>query len=546
LLNGRLIIHRTAARFPLLTGEEFDALVADIKERGLQHPIALTADGLTVVDGINRLRACKEAKVEPRFHKLSKKYTELDIIKYIIGANLRRRDLNPGQRAMILLDLAPDFEEAAKQRQRAAGGDKKSAAKRSPSKEGNRSDRSGRVDHQLAAAAGVGHASISRARKVGEVSPALVAEVIAGTISLGDAYRQAKQAEKAESKQTPKETPSKAHVVLVTHTGQQIPYALPKGTPKFNRTNDQVSWAAWTWNPTTGCLHGCRYCYANELANRAKYKSTYPVGFTPHAPLNMQVPEGVPINSPERRVFVCSMADLFGKWVPDEWIEQVLAACDKNLQWEYLFLTKFPRRYVGLQLPPTAWVGTSVDEQKRVRLAEEAFRKIKDVRVKWLSLEPLLAPLEFTDLSMFNWIVIGSQSATIQPDGKDERGKPRFKRIPEFAPPFEWVARLTQQAHEAGCRVWQKHNLIGVTDDQHAGMQLVQEWPAVLDPAPTRQCRRAQCCSLVSNVPPSAGPAAPGKPCQTEVCPWPRPKSVYHFCRGLCLLAVSRVTWAAH
>lgn len=130
-------------------------------------------------------------------------------------------------------------------------------------------------------------------------------------------------------------------------------------------------------------------------------------------------------------------------------------------------LTKFPRRYVGLQLPPTAWLGTSVDEQKRVRLAEEAFRQISGVGVKWLSLEPLLAPLEFTDLSMFDWVVIGSQSATEQPNG----------HVAEFAPPFEWVARLTAQAREAGCKIYQKPNLIGVANPQRAGMQLIQEEP---------------------------------------------------------------------
>jgi hypothetical protein len=79
----------------------------------------------------------------------------------------------------------------------------------------------------------------------------------------------------------------------------------------------------------------------------------------------------------------------------------------------------------------------------------------------------LLAPLEFTDLSMFDWIVIGSQSATDQPDG----------RVAEFAPPFRWVARLVAQAEEAGCRVYLKPNLLGVPNPQSPGMTLPQEEP---------------------------------------------------------------------
>jgi protein gp37 len=237
---------------------------------------------------------------------------------------------------------------------------------------------------------------------------------------------------------------------LPTHTGELVPYPQPKGEAKFNRqTNDQISWAAWTWNPVTGCLHGCRYCYARELATSPSYAQTYPAGFTPlfhherlDAPRNTKIPEQAKTDPLYWRVFVCSMADLYGKWVPDEWIERVHQSCIDNPQWEYLFLTKFPRRYVGLNLPPTAWIGTSVDEQKRVRLAEEAFRQIKDVRVKWLSLEPLREPLEFTDLSMFDWIVIGAQSATNQPDG----------HVPAFAPPIKWVMRLMDQARRRDAR----------------------------------------------------------------------------------------------
>ena len=264
-------------------------------------------------------------------------------------------------------------------------------------------------------------------------------------------------------------------MTLKTHLDAPVRYRLPKSGATFNRTNDQVSWAAWTWNPVTGCLHGCPYCYAREIAEtNPNLKQFYPVGFAPlfhherlDAPANTEVPKEASKDARLKRVFVCSMADLYGKWVPDKWIEAVHKSCIANPQWEYLMLTKFPRRYVGLDLPPTAWLGTSVDEQKRVRLAEQAFRQIKGVRVKWLSLEPLLAPLEFSDLSMFDWVVIGSQSATEQPDGN----------VPEFAPPFEWVARLTAQAREAGCRIYHKPNLLGIPNSQSAGMKLIQEEP---------------------------------------------------------------------
>lgn len=258
-------------------------------------------------------------------------------------------------------------------------------------------------------------------------------------------------------------------LTLRTHAGDEVEYPKPAGKATFNETTGEgISWAAWSWNPVTGCLHGCDYCYARAIAHR--FADGFPVGFTPlfhherlDAPTNTTVPAQHRGDPAYKRVFVCSMADLYGRWVPDEWIGQVHASMAAAPWWQYILLTKFPTRYAGLELPANAWVGTSVDEQKRVRIAEDAFRKIDGVRVKWLSLEPLKEPLEFSDLSMFDWVVIGGQTETRQPDGVVEA----------FAPPFEWVARLVAQAREAGCKVHLKPNLV----NGRPGMQLPDEYP---------------------------------------------------------------------
>jgi Protein of unknown function (DUF3102)/Protein of unknown function (DUF5131) len=94
----------------------------------------------------------------------------------------------------------------------------------------------------------------------------------------------------------------------------------------FNRTNERVDWAWYTWNPVTGCEHDCIYCYARDIANRF-----YPEKFQPtFHPERLQAPHNTPL-PPEaatdigaRNVFTVSMGDLFGKWDPQE------GTCDRT------------------------------------------------------------------------------------------------------------------------------------------------------------------------------------------------------------------------
>lgn len=246
---------------------------------------------------------------------------------------------------------------------------------------------------------------------------------------------------------------------IITEDGIKL-YILhrPNSKPVFNKTNEAVDWAQWTWNPVTGCLHGCNYCYAREIANAKKSAEAFPYKFEPTfhparlaAPKNTSFPKNVE-DPRAKNVFVCSMADLFGKWVPDEWIMRVFDVVLASPEWNFLFLTKFPQRLqevcdrLGGSFPDNAWVGTTVDTQARVRVAEKAFRDIK-AKVKWLSCEPLLERLNFHDLDMFDWVVIGGQSAS------------HYNNTPAFQPDWKWVESLWMQAREAGCSIYWKENL---------------------------------------------------------------------------------------
>lgn len=258
----------------------------------------LTADKTTIVDGRNRYRACMAMMVDPVFRTLPASFTEEQVVDFIVSENLRRRHLNAGQLAFMALKVEEHFAELARQRQaeaarRAAEIGNRSRHNLPASTDSNRQvpadlpepqhRRQREASEQAARTVGASGRAVRQAKRVDKEAPELAEQVRAGKLALDAAEREVRRRLAERKRIEPEPERPKPHraepimLTLRTHTGDEVPYPKPTSKPTFNATSGPgISWADWSWNPVTGCLHGCKYCYAREIATNDRYASAYP------------------------------------------------------------------------------------------------------------------------------------------------------------------------------------------------------------------------------------------------------------------------------
>ena len=150
-----------------------------------------------------------------------------------------------------------------------------------------------------------------------------------------------------------------------------------------------------TWNPVIGCLHNCSYCWARDLAeNRLNHMEKYKDGFKPKL-----VEYELKKKFKDKFVFAVDMGDLFGEWVPSEWILKVLDAIQQSPRSYFLFLTKNPKRYFEFldAFPKNLVLGATIETNRQYPVSVapptvERFKAMSNLpwKNKLISVEPIM------------------------------------------------------------------------------------------------------------------------------------------------------------
>ncbi len=193
----------------------------------------------------------------------------------------------------------------------------------------------------------------------------------------------------------------------------------------------KIEWAQESWNPVTGCTKvspGCKNCYAERrskrLAGRAGYPRDNPFQVTLHPdrleqPLHWKKP---------RRVFVCSMGDLFHEDVPFVFVANIIQVIKKCPQHKFIVLTKRPERLLYFSKHhntnyPNLWLGVTAENQQQANKRITLLSQIP-VAMRFVSVEPMLGAVDLDfmvpktptttryayALSYLDWVICGTES----------------------------------------------------------------------------------------------------------------------------------------
>lgn len=218
-------------------------------------------------------------------------------------------------------------------------------------------------------------------------------------------------------------------------------------TSKIEWVQNQNGTQGYTLNPVKGlCPVDCKdnqgksYCYARRMYKRFKWNPQIRFALeTLSRESILKIPDG-------SKVFIGSTMELFGDWIENNWMHDILDTVVSYPQHTFIFLTKKPENLIKWKFPPNCWVGVSVCNDKMLDCAVD---KLEDVQAKkWISFEPLRERISLSlDYAFYysgiSWVVIGQQTPVSA----------------KTAPKIEWIKEIVEAGTKAGCKIFMKDNL---------------------------------------------------------------------------------------
>lgn len=250
----------------------------------------------------------------------------------------------------------------------------------------------------------------------------------------------------------------------------------------------KIEWCDHTYNPITGCRHNCQYCYARKMAKRfagnirfnkmAKKDYSlvpsanggekvyildtpminetgnpllYPFGFEPT--FHRYRMNNLSKLKMGNNIFVGAMSDMFGSWIPNEWIKEIFNTCMNYPIHNYLFLTKNPKRYEQmdeaglLPINKNFWYGSTLTKPE-----DKYF--ISNAHNTFWNIEPIHASFHLGEREEFypNWVIIGA-----------ETGRNKNKIVPQK----EWIENIVKWCEKLKIPVFMKDSLIPIVGENN-------------------------------------------------------------------------------
>lgn len=259
----------------------------------------------------------------------------------------------------------------------------------------------------------------------------------------------------------------------------------------------KIGFCDHTWNPITGCRNECENCYARRMSvrfsgnvrlnkmakkdysmvsaadggedlyvldtpmlNETGNSLVYPFGFVPtlHR-YRMSIPEKLKMGN---NILVGSMGDIFGEWVPDNWLDEVFEVCKKYSIHNYLFLTRNSERYKQYNVPcgmENMWYGiTIVKEEDIDQIANLPFDS-----KKFVSIGPLVEDIQpernWMLFRQVDWIII---------EAEIRKGK-------GIVPEWNWIERIIDKADQNGIPIFMGDSLLTIVKKENMRREFPQQ-----------------------------------------------------------------------